>query len=112
MDFTDDRVDLMRRRMLGTAALTLSAGPSGLSLAAAPRRDPPTAVRSTRQVNAGELSVGIAETGPASGRPVILLHGWPYDIHMFAEAAAMLGDAGFRTITPYLRGFGATRFLS
>lgn len=65
-----------------------------------------------KQINAGELSVGYSEAGPAGGQPVILLHGWPYDIHSYADVAALLGERGFRAIVPYLRGFGSTRFLS
>jgi pimeloyl-ACP methyl ester carboxylesterase len=65
-----------------------------------------------RQVDAGLLDVGYVETGPASGRPVVLLHGWPYDIHSFAEVAPALGDAGYRVVVPYLRGYGTTRFRS
>lgn len=65
-----------------------------------------------RQVAAGELDIGYAETGPASGQPVILLHGWPYDIHAFAEVAPILAAAGKRVIVPHLRGYGSTRFRS
>ena len=65
-----------------------------------------------KQVDAGVLSVGYAEAGPANGRPVILLHGWPYDIHSFVDVTPMLASAGYRVIVPYLRGYGTTRFLS
>jgi pimeloyl-ACP methyl ester carboxylesterase len=65
-----------------------------------------------RQVNAGTLSIGYAEAGPANGPVVILLHGWPYDIYSFAEVAPLLAAAGYRVIMPYLRGYGTTRFLS
>ncbi|MCF0069456.1 alpha/beta hydrolase [Dyadobacter sp. CY261] len=65
-----------------------------------------------KQIEAGVLNIGYAETGPADGQPVILLHGWPYDIHSFAETAALLGEAGYRVIVPHLRGHGSTRFLS
>ncbi|HEX4476940.1 MAG TPA: alpha/beta fold hydrolase, partial [Polyangiaceae bacterium] len=57
-------------------------------------------------------NVGYAEVGPASGRPVILLHGWPYDIHSYDAVAPLLGSKGYRVIVPYLRGYGTTRFLS
>jgi pimeloyl-ACP methyl ester carboxylesterase len=67
---------------------------------------------SIKQVDAGELSVGYAETGSANRPVAILLHGWPYDIYAYAEVAALLASAGFRTIVPYLRGFGTTRFHS
>lgn len=66
---------------------------------------------SMRQVDAGALSVGYAEAGPASGPAVLLLHGWPYDIHSFADAASLLASAGYRVVVPNLRGFGSTRFL-
>src|SRR6516225_6751253 len=65
-----------------------------------------------RQIDAGLLNVGYVETGPADGRPVILLHGWPYDIQSFAEVAPLLAKDGYRVIVPYLRGYGTTRFLS
>jgi pimeloyl-ACP methyl ester carboxylesterase len=65
-----------------------------------------------KQVKAGLLDVGYAEDGPPSGAPVLLLHGWPYDIHSFADVAPLLARAGYRVIVPYLRGYGSTRFLS
>ena len=60
----------------------------------------------------GVLNVGYAEAGPADGLSVILLHGWPYDIHSYVDVAPMLASAGYRVIVPYLRGYGTTRFLS
>jgi pimeloyl-ACP methyl ester carboxylesterase len=71
-----------------------------------------TAVGPLRQVDAGLLNVGYAEAGPGDGRPVVLLHGWPYDIHSFVEVAPLLAAAGYRVVVPYLRGFGTTRFRS
>ncbi|ARP84775.1 alpha/beta hydrolase [Bordetella genomosp. 8] len=65
-----------------------------------------------RNVNAGPLNVGYAEAGPATGPVVILLHGWPHDIHSYADVAPLLAAAGYRVIVPYLRGYGTTRFLS
>lgn len=65
-----------------------------------------------RQIEAGPLAVGYVETGPANGPAVLLLHGWPYDIHSFAEVTPMLANAGYRVIVPYLRGFGSTTFRS
>jgi len=65
-----------------------------------------------QQVDAGVLSVGYADVGPADGPAVLLLHGWPYDIHSYAEAAMLLAAEGYRSVIPYLRGYGTTRFLS
>jgi pimeloyl-ACP methyl ester carboxylesterase len=65
-----------------------------------------------KQVDAGVLSVGYAEAGPGDGPAVILLHGWPYDIHAYADVTPLLASAGYRVIVPYLRGYGTTRFLS
>jgi pimeloyl-ACP methyl ester carboxylesterase len=65
-----------------------------------------------KQVEAGELNVAYADTGPSDGQAVLLLHGWPYDIHSFAEVAPILAANGYRSIVPYLRGYGATQFLS
>jgi pimeloyl-ACP methyl ester carboxylesterase len=64
------------------------------------------------QVDAGELNVGFADLGPVDGPVVLLLHGWPYDIHGYADAAPMLVDAGYRVLVPHLRGYGTTRFRS
>jgi pimeloyl-ACP methyl ester carboxylesterase len=65
-----------------------------------------------KQVDAGVLNVGYAEAGPADGPAVVLLHGWPYDIHSYVEVVPLLAAAGYQAIIPYLRGFGTTRFLS
>lgn len=64
-----------------------------------------------KQISAGLLNVGYAEAGPTDGAPVILLHGWPYDIHSFVDVAPVLAASGYRVIVPYLRGYGTTRFL-
>ena len=64
------------------------------------------------QVEAGDLSIGYADVGPPDGPVVLLLHGWPYDIHSYAEAAPMLATEGYRVVVPHLRGYGSTRFLS
>jgi pimeloyl-ACP methyl ester carboxylesterase len=95
-----------RRRVLGAAAVTLAAAQLPRAIAAQSSFGP------LKQVNAGVLNVGYAEAGPASGRPVILLHGWPYDIHTYVDVAPLLAAAGYRVIVPYLRGYGSTRFLS
>src|SRR5499425_2611304 len=65
-----------------------------------------------KQINAGLLNVGYAEAGPANGTPVILLHGWPYDIHSFVDVTPILAAAGYHVFVPYLRGYGSTRFRS
>jgi pimeloyl-ACP methyl ester carboxylesterase len=67
---------------------------------------------SLKQIDAGLLNVGYAEAGPLNGPPVILLHGWPYDIHSFVDVAPVLAAKGYRVVVPHLRGYGATRFLS
>jgi alpha/beta hydrolase fold len=71
-----------------------------------------TSFGSLKQIDAGVLNVGYAEAGPTDGPAVILLHGWPYDIHSYVDVAPLLASAGYRVIVPYLRGYGATRFLS
>jgi len=114
-----------RRRILGTAAMTLAATPlimmgtasaqpgSGKSAGvAAIRPGTNTSFGSLKQIDAGLLNVGYAEVGPADGPPVILLHGWPYDIYSFVDVAPLLASAGYRVIVPYLRGYGSTHFLS
>jgi pimeloyl-ACP methyl ester carboxylesterase len=73
---------------------------------------PSAAFGALKQVDAGGLSVGYAEAGPADGPPVLLLHGWPYDIHSFAEVSPELAEAGYRVIVPFVRGYGTTRFRS
>src|ERR1700730_11224647 len=65
-----------------------------------------------KQIDAGLLHVGYAEAGPTDGPAVMLLHGWPYDIHSFVDVAPRLAQAGYRVIVPSLRGYGSTRFLS
>ena len=65
-----------------------------------------------KQVDAGDLSVGHLDAGPPEGTAVLLLHGWPYDIHSYAEVTPILVSAGYRVVVPYLRGYGTTRFLS
>jgi len=114
------KVDLSRRRLVG-AAVTATAAQFGVfgSAAAQPGEtgsgpSPGSTASFDRlhQIDAGVLNVGYAEAGPAEGAPVLLLHGWPYDIHSFADVAPLLASAGYRVIAPYLRGYGATRFLS
>lgn len=97
-----------RRRLLAGAAATL--GAAGLDGAARPTRAASASFPALRHVEADILDVSYAELGPADGPVVILLHGWPYDIHSFAQAAPMLAAQGLRVIVPYLRGYGPTRF--
>jgi pimeloyl-ACP methyl ester carboxylesterase len=72
----------------------------------------PASFGPVQQIDAGPLDVGYVEVGPPNGQSVVLLHGWPYDIHSYAEAAPALGAAGYRVVVPHLRGYGTTRFLS
>lgn len=72
----------------------------------------PGVFHTLKQVGAGVLNVGYADAGPPDGSPVILLHGWPYDIHSFVDATPLLASKGYRVIVPFLRGYGSTRFRS
>ena len=114
-----------RRRFFGTAAMTLAAAQyvvSGSAEARSGKAKPAelpkikpgtnTSFATLKQIEAGVLNVGYAEAGPAAGPPVILLHGWPYDIHAFVDVAPLLASAGYRVIVPYVRGYGTTRFRS
>ena len=86
-----------------------------MSRAAAPPPAPAvsdTAFGPLRQVDAGLLDVAYVDAGPADGPAVVLLHGWPYDIHSYVDVVPLLTAAGYRALVPYLRGYGATRFLS
>ena len=100
-----DRRTFLANGVVGVAAAQL--GASSLALA-----NPAEAKLPLKQIDAGLLNVGYAEAGPADGRAVVLLHGWPYDIHSFVDVVPLLASAGYRVITPYLRGYGTTRFLS
>jgi pimeloyl-ACP methyl ester carboxylesterase len=114
-----------RRRFLGTTAMTIAAaqlGMIGSAKAQSSKTRPsglPTIKRGTntsfgplKQIDAGVLNIGYAEAGHTDGPAVILLHGWPYDIHSYVDVAPLLATAGYRVIVPYLRGYGTTRFLS
>lgn len=117
-------IDYRRRRVIGAAAMIVAAGELGMSASAKAEgiglshaTAPPTQARpksfgQLKQISAGVLSVGYAELGPTDGPPVILLHGWPYDIHTYVDVAPLLASEGYRVIVPYLRGYGTTRFLS
>jgi pimeloyl-ACP methyl ester carboxylesterase len=93
--------------MIGSAKAQTTA--AGLSAAKTTAR---TSFGPLRQIHAGELNVGYVEAGPADGPPVLLLHGFPYDIHSFVEVTPLLAARGYRVIVPYMRGHGTTTFLS
>ncbi len=114
-----------RRRFLTTAAMTIAATQLGMIGCAPVEADgtkpagPPSikpgpnrSFGTLKQIDAGALNVGYAEAGPADGPPVVLLHGWPYDIHSYVDVAPLLASKGYRIVVPYLRGHGTTRFLS
>lgn len=115
-----EQISRNRRQFLGAAAIGVAAAPLILAssaqaqTAATPAGAPSknTTFAALKQINAGVLNVGYAEDGPADGPPVILLHGWPYDIHSFVDVAPLLAKAGHRVIVPHARGFGTTRFLA
>jgi pimeloyl-ACP methyl ester carboxylesterase len=120
-----EKINYQRRRFLGTAAMTIATTQLGIfgsanaqssktkpAVLAMTKPGTNTSFGSLKQIDAGVLNVGYAEAGPANGRPVILLHGWPYDIHSYVDVAPLLASAGYRVIIPYLRGYGMTRFLS
>jgi pimeloyl-ACP methyl ester carboxylesterase len=95
-----------RRSVLAAAALTAATS----EVAAAAVQPPSHPLATIKSVEAGALDVAYAELGSSAGRPVLLLHGWPYDIHAFSEVAPLLAERGYRVVAPYLRGYGATRF--
>src|ERR1700674_691631 len=115
-----EQINHDRRRLLGTAVLTLAAAELTTIRSAdaqSPKMNPikpgtNTSFSSLKQIDAGVLNVGYAEAGPANGPPVILLHGWPYDVYSYVDVAPLLASAGYRVYVPYLRGYGSTRFLS
>src|SRR5690348_1390990 len=79
---------------------------------ASPRAETSIAFGPLREVEAGELNIAYAEAGPSDGPTVLLLHGWPYDIHSYADVVPLLAGKGYRSIVPYLRGYGTTCFRS
>ncbi|MCW7942893.1 alpha/beta hydrolase [Streptomyces hygroscopicus] len=95
----------------GTSAAAEPGGPQSPT-PLRPTEQGHTSFASLRQIKAGVLDVGYAEAGPAHGPAVVLLHGWPYDIHSYVDVAPLLAAKGYRVIVPYLRGHGSTRFLS
>jgi pimeloyl-ACP methyl ester carboxylesterase len=115
-----EQINHYRRRLLGTAVLAIAAAELaivGAADAQSGKINPikpgtNTSFAPLKQIDAGLLNVGYAEAGPANGPPVILLHGWPYDIYSFVDVTPLLVSAGYRVYVPYLRGYGSTRFLS
>ena len=118
-------VNSERRRFFAAAAMTVAATQLDVSAFAetqsgtSPGPEPPPvkpgirdSFASLKQIHAGLLSVGYVDVGPAEGPAVLLLHGWPYDIHSYVDVAPSLTSAGYRVIIPYARGYGSTRFLS
>lgn len=93
------------------AALFASGTVAAAPVAAAASATAPALI-ADKQIDAGDLSIGYADLGPANGEVVILLHGWPYDINSYAEVAPRLAARGYRVIVPHLRGYGSTRFRS
>jgi pimeloyl-ACP methyl ester carboxylesterase len=117
-----DEINQDRRRFFGSAAMAVAATQLAMIGPAAAQRTEVkvpairpgtnTSFGPLKQIEAGVLNVGYAEVGPADGPGVILMHGWPYDIYSFVDVAPLLASAGYRTIIPYLRGYGTTRFIS
>ena len=104
---------LNRRRFVAGTALSLAASKFGITgFTRTQSTGSSASFGPIKQIDAGLLNVGYAEAGPASGAPVILLHGWPYDIHTYVDVAPLLASKGYRVIVPYLRGYGTTQFLS
>ena len=119
-----EQFDFDRRRFLGSAMMAVAGSSMGMFDPIGTHTGHGRPTDTTRlhnisplfgplkQIDAGVLNVGYAEAGPSSGPAVVLLHGWPYDIHSYVEVAPLLAAAGYRVIIPYLRGHGSTRFRS
>jgi pimeloyl-ACP methyl ester carboxylesterase len=118
-------VNKSRRTFLGASALGLVAAQLGTTASANAQESSNNRISASgtagaskgsfgplKHVNAGVLSIAYAEAGPADGPPVLLFHGWPYDIHSYVDVVPILAAAGYRVLVPYLRGYGETRFLS
>src|SRR5437868_12923031 len=119
-DKMSEEINHDRRRLLGAAVMSIASAELvviGSARAQSSKIKPlkpgtNTSFASLKQIDAGVLNVGYAEAGPVNGPPVILLHGWPYDIYSYVDVTPLLASAGYRVIVPYLRGYGPTRFLS
>jgi pimeloyl-ACP methyl ester carboxylesterase len=124
MESQTETIDQARRRFVGVATMTIAGAQLGVMASAAAQAGMAastvpavnagtnTSFKSLKQINAGLLNVGYAEDGPADGPAVVLLHGWPYDIHSYVDVAPLLASKGYHVIVPYLRGYGTTRFLA
>ena len=125
MNTISDGINWHRRRFLGSVSATVAAAQLGTIGSAIAQTGETNAVGlpavkpatdasfgTLRQIEAGALNIGYAEVGPLQGPAVLLLHGWPYDIHTYVDVAPLLAASGFRAIIPYLRGYGTTHFLS
>lgn len=102
----------MVRKSFVAGAATAIVGATQIRIAQAAPSASSGTFASLHQIDAGELSIGYVDMGPRSGKAVVLLHGWPYDIHSYAEVAPVLASRGYRVVFPYLRGYGTTRFLT
>ncbi len=117
---TFETIEHRRRRLVGMTAIGVAAARllpirsawSETESLSAIKSGADTSFASLKKIKAGVLEVAYAEAGPASGTPVILLHGWPYDIYSYVDVSPALAAMGYRVIVPYLRGYGTTRFLS
>jgi pimeloyl-ACP methyl ester carboxylesterase len=120
-----NEINRSRRQLLGAMAMSVAASKliiTGSAYAetrdaerasvSAIKPDTNASFDSIKQIDAGLLNIGYVDAGPASGTPVVLLHGWPYDIHSFADVTPILASKGYRVIVPYTRGYGSTNFLS
>src|SRR6478752_4893872 len=108
-----EEIDHDRRRLLEAVAMAAAIVPLGLkTTASAITPNANTTFGPLKKIDAGVLNVGYAEAGPIDGPPVVLLHGWPYDIHTYVDVAPLLSSKGYRVIVPFLRGYGTTDFLS
>src|SRR5262245_24398051 len=119
-----EEIDHERRRLISAAAMSvaLELALSGSRPAWADKTDSATpkhilpgttmSFDTVKQIDAGVLKVGYIEAGPTDGPAILLLHGWPYDVHTYLEVAPLLVSKGYRVVVPYLRGYGPTRFLS
>ncbi|HEY0683318.1 MAG TPA: alpha/beta hydrolase [Steroidobacter sp.] len=116
-----DPLNRNRRDLLGAATLSLLASQLPLTARAntggsgnspTQKGGPLKSFTSVKQIDAGVLNIGYVDAGDPRGKPVVLLHGWPYDIHTYFDVVPLLTAAGYRVIVPHLRGYGTTRFLS